>query len=173
MPESQHVVGLEALQRELMTFTPRIQKNTIRAALRAGAKVFLDGARQNLARPHANKWANPFSRGKFLSDSLRISTRARGNEASAEMKTSYFIARFLEFGTAPHVIRAQGGGYLHFGSVTTKMVVHPGAQKRPFMRPAFDAGGPAAELAVAQKIREKLISQGSLNLPEPRLAGDE
>ena len=49
-------------------------------------------------------------------------------------------ARFLEWGTAPHVIRAKGGGYLRFeiaGAVFfRKMVNHPGQKATYFVTEA-------------------------------------
>jgi HK97 gp10 family phage protein len=48
-------------------------------------------------------------------------------------------AHLLEYGVAPHVIRAKAeGGLLHFAGTYTHEVQHPGIAAQPFMRPAAD-----------------------------------
>lgn len=48
-------------------------------------------------------------------------------------------AHLLEYGVAPHVIRAKAeGGLLHFAGTFTPEVQHPGIAAQPFMRPAAD-----------------------------------
>jgi HK97 gp10 family phage protein len=49
-------------------------------------------------------------------------------------------AHLLEYGVAPHVIRAKAAdGLLHFAGTYTHEVQHPGIAAQPFMRPAADA----------------------------------
>jgi HK97 gp10 family phage protein len=49
-------------------------------------------------------------------------------------------AHLLEYGVAPHVIRAKAAdGLLHFAGTFTHEVQHPGIAAQPFMRPAADA----------------------------------
>lgn len=48
-------------------------------------------------------------------------------------------AHLLEYGTAPHIIKAKAaGGLLHFAGTYVTEVQHPGIAAQPFMRPAFD-----------------------------------
>ena len=51
-----------------------------------------------------------------------------------------YAGHLVEYGTAPHVIRAKAaGGQLHLrGNVFVEEVHHPGAAAKPFMRPAYD-----------------------------------
>jgi len=51
-----------------------------------------------------------------------------------------YHAHLLEYGTAPHIIRAKAaGGLLKFGGTYAQEVHHPGIAPQPFMRPAFDS----------------------------------
>jgi HK97 gp10 family phage protein len=52
-----------------------------------------------------------------------------------------YAGHLVEYGTAPHIIRAKAaGGLLHLrGNVFAEQVHHPGAAAKPFMRPAYDA----------------------------------
>jgi len=52
-----------------------------------------------------------------------------------------YAGHLVEYGTAPHVIRAKAaGGQLHLlGNRFAEEVHHPGAVAKPFMRPAFDS----------------------------------
>lgn len=67
------------------------------------------------------------------SNSIKLGPR-RGNGFKG------YHAHLLEYGTAPHVIRAKAeGGLLAFAGTFVKEVQHPGIAAQPFMRPAFDA----------------------------------
>ena len=55
-----------------------------------------------------------------------------------------YHAHLLEYGTAPHVIRAKAAdGLLAFAGTFAKEVQHPGIAAQPFMRPAADSTLPA------------------------------
>lgn len=63
-----------------------------------------------------------------------------------------YTAHLLEYGTAPHIIRAKAaGGLLHFAGTYVAEVHHPGMAAQPFMRPAFDA----THGAVVQSIKDQ------------------
>jgi HK97 gp10 family phage protein len=56
--------------------------------------------------------------------------------------TNVEYAKFVETGTSPHVIRADGDGYLKFPGrdgepIFRKEVQHPGTEPNPFLRPAL------------------------------------
>jgi len=65
-------------------------------------------------------------------------------------------ARFLEFGTPPHIIRARNASALRFVQngrvVFRKWVRHPGTRERPFMREAQAHGEIAAEYRAEEYI---------------------
>lgn len=71
-----------------------------------------------------------------------------------------YHAHLLEYGTAPHVIRAKAaGGLLHFAGTYTTEVHHPGIAAQPFMRPAFDAEYPGAIESIKDQCREIIESE--------------
>ena len=47
-------------------------------------------------------------------------------------------AHLLEYGTAPHIIKAKPGKVLNFPGGPAASVSHPGSAAQPFMRPAYD-----------------------------------
>jgi HK97 gp10 family phage protein len=47
-------------------------------------------------------------------------------------------AHLVEYGTGPHVIPATPGGHRIANQIVAGAIHHPGAQPKPFMRPAFD-----------------------------------
>lgn len=63
--------------------------------------------------------------------------------------------KYVEFGTAPHIIKAKNGQALKFEmngkTVFAKSVVHPGTRPNPFIRTTFfqDLSGLAEQAAVA------------------------
>jgi HK97 gp10 family phage protein len=151
------IVGGRELDDLLRTLPVKMHKNINRAALRAGAKVYLDEVVQRI----------PEDSGQ-LKASARITTRAKGDEVSASVKVGNFVAWYahlVEFGTRPHV-EATPTGAMRFGSVVTREVHHPGTTGHPFMRPAASAGFAPAVAAVTKKIRERLTKQGLLT-PAP------
>ena len=71
-----------------------------------------------------------------------------------------FVAHLLEYGTAPHVIRAKAaGGLLHFAGTYAPEVQHPGIAAQPFMRPAADATLPQVIEGVKDGFREIIVSE--------------
>lgn len=51
-----------------------------------------------------------------------------------------WYARFVEFGTAPHTIKAKNpSGLLYFNGTRVPQVNHPGSEPRPFFYPAYRA----------------------------------
>lgn len=69
-------------------------------------------------------------------------------------------AHLLEYGVAPHVIRAKAeGGLLHFAGTYTHEVQHPGIAAQPFMRPAADSTLPAVIEGTEDGLREIIESE--------------
>lgn len=135
--------GLADLEKALQELAPKVQKNAIRGALRAGQKVILQAVK--LAAPVGPP---SFGNRKYglqagdLAKSARISIRARNGDLVASVKVGnsrVWYAHLVEFGTAAHVIAAQPGHALNVNGRDVKRVLHPGAQKKPFMRPVFDS----------------------------------
>jgi putative ABC transport system ATP-binding protein len=112
-----------------------------------------------------------------LRDSFRISTRSSRGTVTAKVSVGSekaFYGRFVEFGTAAHMITAKNRGQLlFFAGGFYRSVNHPGATPRPFMRPAFDSKHPQALQAFANKVRQVLATKHGIDVPAPLLEGDE
>lgn len=159
------VSGLAELQRALDQLPAQMEANVLRGALRAGAKVQLDAARRGV----------PVQSGA-LRDSLKISTRSKRGVVTATVRAGAknkktgadaFYAHFVEFGTARHFIKPKAAASLFFAGLFGDVVDHPGAKKRPFMRPALDSTLSSATQAVAEYIRKRLATKFGITVPGP------
>lgn len=154
------VKGLRELQSFLDSVSPKIERNIIRGALRAGAKVIMQEAKANV----------PIKSGT-LRDSIRLSVRARGGAVTASVKAGgktktggdAYYANMVEFGTAAHTITAKNRKVLSFGGRLFQSVEHPGARPHPFMRPAFDSKSQEAVLQVGNYIKQRLATKQGLD----------
>jgi HK97 gp10 family phage protein len=152
-----NIKGGAELQRFLNQLPVKVEKNIMRAALRAGANEIKEDAVQNV----------PVQDGD-LKRSIRVSTRAKRGRVTASVKAGDKKAwywHFVEFGTAAHTIKARNGKRLFFSGIFAKVVNHPGAKAKPFMRPALDNKANDAIRAVGRKISERLTKHGINNAP--------
>lgn len=170
------VSGLAELKKALEGLPAKIEGNVMRGALRAGANVFRDAARN----------AAPEDTGA-LRKSIRVASRRQKRrtgwvniDVKAGNKEAWY-ANQIEFGTAsfytghgksvgkPYIIRAKNAdgeevslkgkrSALRFGNTFASSVTHPGIKPQPFMRPTFDssANQMAAIEATATYIRRRL-----------------
>lgn len=141
------VNGLAELQKFLDQLPAKIERNIMRGALRAGAKVIEKEAKTNI-----------HSISGELRDSLKIRTGSRRGTVTATIRSRLFYARFVEYGTRPHRITSETA--LAFGKTLTRSVDHPGAQPHPFMRPALDSRAQDAIVAAAEYIKKRLTKEG-------------
>lgn len=144
---SYRIEGIDEVIREIARRQLNARK-TIRQMLAPGADIVKEAVKRR-------------GKGRFRTQITRRITLSMARlEAAAEIgpvKEQTYIARFLEFGTKPHVIRARRGGYLRLRSGRlVKSVNHPGARPQPFLQPAFDASKDQATAAISAKIREVL-----------------
>lgn len=152
------ITGAKELAKMLNELPLKLERNIMRAALRAGAAVIAKEAKQNV----------PVDSGE-LKSSIRTSSNSKKGlvEANAVVgrKKKGWYATFVEFGTAPHIIKAgKNSKTLSFRDRNgvwrrATQVNHTGAQAKPFMRPALDSKGQEAIKAVADKIKERLTDQ--------------
>jgi HK97 gp10 family phage protein len=158
---SDAVTGLPALLAALEDIPIKLERNILRGALRAGAKVQLQEAQRDC--PAETGGPHPGA----LRDSLRITTSARGSTVRAQVKAGgpkAFWAKFVEFGTAAHLIKPKNKKSLFFAAANAEVVHHPGAKKRPFMRPALDNTQRTATEAVAAYMQKRFTKEG-INVP--------
>lgn len=155
----QTIGGGRELDDMLRTLAPKIERNIMRSALRAGANVFKKEA-QATVRVNTGT----------LRRSLVVSTRQKGGTVTASVKARGKIAphaHLVEFGTRPHKIAPKGQkGALKIGTNVVGAVEHPGSKPKPFMRPAFDGKSGEAVQATAAQIRARLTKEG-INTPAP------
>lgn len=181
------VKGLSDLNKLLQQLPVNVEKNVLRGALRDAAKTIEAEVKARV----------PVDTGR-LRDSVRVSVRVRRgrvtasvyaggqdtrkrivNNASGRVKVKYdnaYYARFVEFGTAAHYIkavtakalilrsnkRASSGFARRWTSWVVEGVQHPGAKPRPFMRPALDAKAQEAVVSAAKYIRNRLANKNGL-----------
>lgn len=158
MADEQAIIGGRELDAFLQQLPVKVERNILRAAMRAGANEFKKAARAGV----------PVDDGD-LKSSLRVTTRTKGGTVYASLKAGGKRAphwHWVEFGTAAHKIKAKRDHALSFNGTTVREVDHPGARAQPFMRPAFDSAAAAAIAATAAKIRERLTLAG-INVPAP------
>lgn len=148
-----HVSGLSELDKLLKELPAKIEGNIMRGAMRAGAKVFADRAKQMV----------PVKSGQ-LRDSIKVSTRSKRGRVSATVRAGgkkAFYAHMVEFGTARHFIKPRKRKSLFFAGIAREVVDHPGASPKPFMRPALDGGQVEAVNAAADYIRKRLAKEAA------------
>ena len=149
------VKGLSELNAFLQELPSKVEKNVLRGALRAGARVVQAEAKANV----------PVDTGT-LRAGLKVSTGGKGGMVMAKVKATgkhAFVAPWLEFGVGAHAITARKGGWLFFGGAFAKSVDHPGIAPRPFMRPALDSRAQAAVVAAGEYMKQRLASKHGLD----------
>ena len=143
--------GGEELARALKSLPAKLEANVLRGALRAGARVIQEEAKAQV----------PVDDGR-LRDSIRISGGLKRGRASAQViaggnkKGQPWYAHLVEYGTKPHDIRPAKGKSLFFAGLLRRLIRHPGARAKPFMRPAFDQKRDEAVSRIGQYVRDRL-----------------
>lgn len=143
------VTGLAQLQALLDELPARIEGNVVRGGLRAAA---------NVVQAEAKRLA-PVGKTGALRDSIRVSLRSKHGRISATVKAGNakaFYAHMVEFGTARHWIKPKNRKSLFVAGLLREAVDHPGAKKKPFMRPAIDGKADQAIEAMANYLRERI-----------------
>lgn len=171
------VKGLADLQRALDELPAKIEANIMRGALRAGAKVMAEEARRLAPEgpPSAESAAKYGGRRGLLRDSIRVSVSLKRGQVRARVIAggkvkgggAAFYAHMVERGTAAHIIAAPPGAKLNVHGVFFRSVMHPGARKQPFMRPALDTMSGAAMEASREYIRNRLSTKHGIDVPGP------
>lgn len=155
--------GLKQLDEALQSLPDKLQRNVLRAALRAGGKPIADEAKRLV----------PVDSGR-LQKSIKVTSRLVQGTPTAKVsvggrkKGQPFYAHLIEFGTAAHAIMAREGTKSLFinGVAVGKYVEHPGAKAKPFMRPAMDSQARTAVERFSEVVRSRLTKQG-IEIPDP------
>jgi HK97 gp10 family phage protein len=181
--------GLSELQTMLQTLPVKMEKNILRGGLRAAARVVQKEAQARIPRKSG-----------LTARSLKLTTNTKNGTVTAKVKAKgkhAFIAPFIEYGTAAHMITAAGyagskftfsggkqagirtvnrrikDGSLKIGDkFVGAFVMHPGTTPHPFLRPALDMKAGEAVEAMGNYIRARLTKEG-LNAPAVGLVEDK
>lgn len=166
--------GMVDLTQVLAALPEGLEKNVLRGALKAGAEVFAEGAREECRSEEVRKTIKTSSRAEPGLVTAKIQTKGPGAQK----------APWLEFGTDPHFISvddeqsggrtvrrinrlAKEGSLVIGGKFVGKTVHHPGAKPYPFMRPPLDTRETAAVDAMVSYARKRLTKEGILTpVPE-------
>lgn len=170
-----NIKGMAELKRALEQLPAKLEANVMRGAMRAGAKVIADAAKDNVhnvsgALAASITVATRVKAGKVTG---RVVAGGKGKKQSKKGKGSAFYAHMVEYGTKAHVIEARAGHRLSIHGHFVRRVNHPGARPRPYMRPALDTQASLAVLAVREYIRGRLSTQHGIDVPAPLQEGDE
>lgn len=178
MSDDRNIAGGRELDAFLQSLSAKVERNILRSALRAGARVYAEGVKERVpVGPTSSE--NERLYGGYegaLRDSVRISAKAKGGEVSASVKVGgkakrgadVFYAHMVEFGTKAHIIKAAEGRVLSIAGRSVSEVMHPGTKAQPFMRPTFDGDAGQALDAVGAQIRKRLTAEG-INTPAPEI----
>lgn len=146
------LTGIDQLLKNLRQINAELAKRAPSAAVRAGSRIIINEARIR----------TPIKTGSLKkSIGLRIRKYSRSNTLTGIIgprsipyatpsgkKNPAFYGHLVEFGTAPHDLTSNKK------FIARKGAHHPGAQARPYLRPAWDAAAPAARSAVINKVKE-------------------
>ncbi|MGQ5524257.1 HK97-gp10 family putative phage morphogenesis protein [Chitinimonas sp. PSY-7] len=149
-------LDLARIDEVLKQLPARVEANILRGALRAGAEVIAEDARNRVVHVSGD-----------LADSVRVSARVyrragkvvvsikAGSQAGKGRKNVYY-ANMVEFGTRRHEIKPKYRRSLFVAGVMRQLVRHPGAKAKPFMRPALDTKAQAALTVASDYLRARL-----------------
>lgn len=173
-----HIKGGAELDRMLQTLAPKLEKNIMRSALAAGARVIAKEAKANapVGRPSNVNVKNYGGYAGALRDSVRVTTGfTKTGQSYASVKAGgktkkgadVFYAHIVEYaGARRHVIKPRAKSMQIGGQFVAGQVEHPGVRPRPFMRPAADTKLPEAVAAITMQIRKRLAKEG-VDIPAP------
>jgi len=198
MATETHVKGLAELQKFMDQLAPKVERNVMRGALRAGANVIAKQARLNV-HGVSGELVSTIRVGSRVVGSTVIGKVVAGGKRVGVFTRLGFYAAMVEFGTKAHFISVQDSQKpinkslsdkrrkLVLASMTTinrmalrianrfvgPTVFHPGAKPHPFMRPALDGQAQNAVVAAAEYMKKRLATKESLDTSHVTIEGDE
>jgi len=86
-----------------------------------------------------------------------ISKSAKRIEVGIGPSRREWYARLIETGTGAHTVKRKRAKALNIGQMGFRALMqHPGMKARPFLRPALDENGDAAQAAIADEAKKAL-----------------
>jgi HK97 gp10 family phage protein len=165
MSDSVNIKGLAQLQAALATLPVKMENNILRGALRAGAKVIATEAAANVHSVSGELAASVRFGCKVNRAGGKLVGFVRAGGKGKKGKKAVFWAGWVENGTAAHIIKVRPPGKAL--AVGVAQVQHPGARKKPFLRPAADLRGQAALERMREYVRERLATRHGIDVPAP------
>jgi HK97 gp10 family phage protein len=171
--------GLGDIKSFLSTLPAKLESNVLRGALKKGADVFADDARENTRSHEVRAAISTSSRAEKGLVSAKVQVKGRGA----------YLAPWEEYGTDPHFIsvddsvsdgktvRRINHEVKHHaldisGHFVGTTVHHPGAKSNPFMRNAVDNKSGEAIAAIGGYIAARCTKAG-IAAPAPAQEGDD
>jgi HK97 gp10 family phage protein len=159
------IIGREALQRRLDELVPEASA----AAAQAKLEVAQEAASRIASRAPTHTGDYKASiRGGRQADNPGILPVGGKKSTDPDATAVYadFIWRFLEFGTAPHVIKGKNGGNVVFTAadgnvVSARSVAHPGGMARPHVFYTWKAMKKAAKAKISRAISKAVKASNS------------
>lgn len=158
MANPTQITGGDAIARALAEFPVKIEVLMMRGGLRTGALLIAADAKARV----------PVQSGA-LRDSIKVRTGKKRDgkvfayvvAGSRKNKDSPWYAHLVEYGVKPHIIVAGGGtksgkALAAAGRILGEKVDHPGANAKPFMRPALSSQASNAIEAMAEYLRARI-----------------
>lgn len=164
---SVQITGLDEAMQALDDFTAKFAASAMKKAMKAGARVIADEAKAlcPVAPPGFTATLYYGARKGDLRRSIRVdadvdkrtgTVKAWVKAGSSSKKLTSYYATWVEFGTAGHYIKPKNHDALKFGGGFAAKLKHPGAVKKPFMRPAMDGKLNAAFAKVAEVLSDSI-----------------
>lgn len=175
--------GVEGMRRFIAELPDLLEKRVLPGAARAGAKVIAQEARDLLGSRRAEAAGGAKV---LIADGVKVRVRRRDGRIVARVYMAgpgSYVARWLEYGTDPHFISVDpnfrqgmttrrvndriknGEAQLKTtlvinGKPVGATVYHPGAAKKPFLRPALDRKQVEATAAAQTYISRRVTRAG-------------
>ena len=143
-----NIKGFAGLEAFLNTFSSNLQADVMQNALLQGAEVLAVQTRDNV----------PVASG-LLRDGIKASSSMVDGVPTASVRATgehAHIAKWIEYGTAAHVIAATDGKALYFNGAFADKVMNPGMKPHAFMRPALEARAQDAIKAVGEAVKASI-----------------
>ena len=147
--------GIEGLDKVLAGLGSKMGPQVVDKVLRKGAQPYIKRAKELSSNADVTgdttKSIGIVANRK--TNSITIGPRRGGGYKG-------YVAHILEYGAAPHVIKAKAaGGLLHFAGQYAPQVEHPGIAAQPSLRPAFDETAPAVVASINAQFKEIIESE--------------
>jgi len=119
------VENIKKLQEQLGKYAGQSEAKARKAVIKTAYDIHREAVKHCPVSPHGGR----------LRSSIAVEV---GKGASAVIGTNVKYAKYVEFGTKPHIIRVKNAKVLTDGKTFFgKEVHHPGTKPEPFLRPAF------------------------------------